>query len=351
VIPFRAALLIDASPPAVRSALWSMDTWRRAAAAAGLAAEVAGPDREELRPGDLVRIAGGRRRMLLRVGTSPFPAVGVLVLRGVGSSLGLLVTVTPAATAAGTLVTVDVRTGGRRRVAARRVATLHRAQLLLGVLCLAARERDAASVVPAGSDASAAAAGGGAPPAAAGSDAPVVPVGGDAPAVPEGSAPRVVVAGVVIRDGAILAARRTYPVEVAGRWECPGGKVEPGESEQQALVRELTEELGITVAARDRVGPALPLDGGYRLHAYRADLIEGEPQAREHDAVRWVAAAELDAVDWLPSDRPLVPFLRRLLQDGARSAGRDGLRDASAAGHPVTGLGHPASGTPRVTQT
>ncbi|HET8589614.1 MAG TPA: (deoxy)nucleoside triphosphate pyrophosphohydrolase [Nakamurella sp.] len=346
MIPFRAALLIDASPPAVRSALWSMDTWRRAAAAAGLAAEVAGPDREELRPGDLVRIAGGRRRMLLRVGTSPFPAVGVLVLRGVGSSLGLLVTVTPAATAAGTLVTVDVRTGGRRRAAARRVATLHRAQLLLGVLCLAARERDAASVVPAGSDASAAAAGGGAPPAAAGSDAPVVPAGGDAPAVPEGGAPRVVVAGVVIRDGAILAARRTYPVEVAGRWECPGGKVEPGESEQQALVRELTEELGITVAARDRVGPALPLDGGYRLHAYRADLIEGEPQAREHDAVRWVAAAELDAVDWLPSDRPLVPFLRRLLQDGARSAGRDGLRDASAAGHPVTGLGHPASGAP-----
>jgi 8-oxo-dGTP diphosphatase len=163
-----------------------------------------------------------------------------------------------------------------------------------------------------------------------------------------------VVAGVVIRDRTVLAARRTYPVEVAGRWECPGGKVEPGETEQAALVRELAEELGITVAVRDRVGPDLPLDRGSRLRAYRADLVEGEPAAREHDAVRWVAAAELDNLDWLPSDLPLVPFLRQLVADGSGTASLSGLvlrsGDDSGGGRPVASVPLP-SGDVGVTET
>ena len=58
----------------------------------------------------------------------------------------------------------------------------------------------------------------------------------------------VVVAAAIVRDGRVLAARRTQPANVAGRWELPGGKVDPGETPEQALVRELREELGIETA-------------------------------------------------------------------------------------------------------
>ncbi|MCL2732926.1 MAG: NUDIX domain-containing protein, partial [Actinomycetia bacterium] len=61
------------------------------------------------------------------------------------------------------------------------------------------------------------------------------------------NAPRVVVGGAVLDRGRLLAARRTAPPELAGQWELPGGKVEPGERDEDALVRELREELGVTV--------------------------------------------------------------------------------------------------------
>jgi 8-oxo-dGTP diphosphatase len=335
VIPFRAALLIDAPAAAVRAALWSATTWRRAAAAGGLAAELAGPSDggSDVHAGDLMRLSGGRHRMLLRVGTQPSLADGVLVLRGIGRPRGLVVTVTPAPTPAGTLVTVDVRTG--RRAPGGRPRILRRAQLFLGVLLLAAREQvrpatpepDVPSPLrgPGASEAL--------PPE---SPSPIRGPGASEALPKESPSPsRIVVAGVVVRDGAVLAARRTYPAQAAGHWECPGGKVEPGESEPAALVRELAEELGITVTVRDRVGPALPLAGGYRLHAYRADLVRGEPEAREHDAVRWVPAAELDSVRWLPSDRPLVPFIRQLLDAGSRAGSDGGRRAADTSSWPV----------------
>jgi 8-oxo-dGTP diphosphatase len=125
----------------------------------------------------------------------------------------------------------------------------------------------------------------------------------------EGGGVRVVV-GAVLRnaDGRVLAARRQRP---AG-WELPGGKVEPGETEPAALVRELREELGVTVDVGDRVGPDVPIGADFLLRAWTAELIDGEAIALEHAELRWLAADELDTVLWLPADRPIIAALPEL---------------------------------------
>ena len=127
-----------------------------------------------------------------------------------------------------------------------------------------------------------------------------------------------VVVGAVLRDagGRVLAARRERP---AG-WELPGGKVEPGETEPAALVRELREELGVTVEVGDRIGPDVPIGSELLLRGWTAVLADGEPTALEHAELRWLAPDELDTVAWLPADRPIVASLSRLRTDPAHGA-------------------------------
>jgi len=129
------------------------------------------------------------------------------------------------------------------------------------------------------------------------------------------SLPRVIVAAVIVIDGRVLAAERSAPPEVAGRWEFPGGKVEPGESEEQALARECLEELGVRVSVGTRIGPDVPLAHGRAvLRVFTVELLEGDtPQALEHTAMRWLAADELNSVPWLPADKPIVALLPSLL--------------------------------------
>jgi 8-oxo-dGTP diphosphatase len=133
----------------------------------------------------------------------------------------------------------------------------------------------------------------------------------------EGGVVRVVV-GAVLRDagGRVLAARRERP---AG-WELPGGKVEPGETEPAALVRELREERGVTVEVGDRIGPDVPIGAELLLRGWTAALADGEPTALEHAELRWLAPDELDTVAWLPADRPIVASLSRLRTDPAHGA-------------------------------
>lgn len=120
----------------------------------------------------------------------------------------------------------------------------------------------------------------------------------------------VVVAAAIARDGNYLAARRTRPEDVAGLWEFPGGKVEPGETEQQALVREIREELGVGIDVGERVPGEWALHGDLVLHLYIATLVDGEPMPLEqHDQVRWVSPEDFDDVDWLPSDVDAVHSL------------------------------------------
>ena len=124
----------------------------------------------------------------------------------------------------------------------------------------------------------------------------------------------VVVATALVEDGRVLVAQRTRPPELAGLWELPGGRVEPGEDEAAAVVRECREELGTEVVAQRRVGTDLPIGAGV-LRVYRARLAPGAspPKALEHAAVRWVDAAEVPGVDWVDADRAVVDDLVRLL--------------------------------------
>jgi 8-oxo-dGTP diphosphatase len=115
-----------------------------------------------------------------------------------------------------------------------------------------------------------------------------------------------VVGAALVRDGRVLTARRAAPSDLAGGWEFPGGKVEPGESDVAALARELREELGVKVTVGGLLGHAA--DGPIELYVYEAALADGEPRPLEdHDELRWLSAAELDAVAWLPIDAALLP--------------------------------------------
>lgn len=126
-------------------------------------------------------------------------------------------------------------------------------------------------------------------------------------------APRLVtsvVGAAIVRGGRVLAARRTSPPAAAGRWEFPGGKVEPGEGPQAALVREIAEELGCTIAVTAWLPGEVAIGDRHLLTVALCELVEGEPTPHEHDAVRWLAADELDGVDWLEPDRPFLRHLR-----------------------------------------
>lgn len=137
----------------------------------------------------------------------------------------------------------------------------------------------------------------------------------------------VVVGAAIVRDGQVLAARRCAPPAMAGGWEFAGGKVEPGESEAQALVRECIEELGVRVRLGERIGPDASLPGGRTLKVWLAAIEavaghDGEPRAlQDHDDLRWLAADELSSVAWLPADWPIVHALAEHLAEPLPLAG------------------------------
>lgn len=110
----------------------------------------------------------------------------------------------------------------------------------------------------------------------------------------------VVVAGAVLRRGAaareLLLAQRSYPPELAGRWELPGGKVQTGETRAAALIRELDEELGVTVAVGGELAARVRLRADLTLVAFWARLVDGVPRAVEHRALAWVGADTLAAM-------------------------------------------------------
>ena len=125
-----------------------------------------------------------------------------------------------------------------------------------------------------------------------------------------------VVGGAVIRDGKVLVARRGPGMAHAGWWEVPGGKVEPGETEQQALGRELEEELGIRVSVDVPLALAIHAYPGLEvaLAMWQCTLIDGEPTLTEHDALDWIGPDECRTLAWAPADiglvEPLISALR-----------------------------------------
>lgn len=124
---------------------------------------------------------------------------------------------------------------------------------------------------------------------------------------------QIVVGAALLSSGRVLAARRTSPPQAAGRWELPGGKVEPGETPETALVREIGEELGCAVEVTGWLAGSVPIGKAYTLEVATARLLAGTPTPTEHDLVRWLGPEELDDVDWLEPDRPFLVELRTLL--------------------------------------
>ncbi|MFE1439363.1 (deoxy)nucleoside triphosphate pyrophosphohydrolase [Streptomyces sp. NPDC058739] len=126
----------------------------------------------------------------------------------------------------------------------------------------------------------------------------------------------VVVGAALVDDGRLLAARRSAPPELAGRWELPGGKVELGETPEAALERELREELGVDTDVLARVPGEWPLREPYVLQVWTARLRpgSGEPKPlQDHDELRWLGPDELWDVDWLDQDVPAVRQVAEVL--------------------------------------
>jgi 8-oxo-dGTP diphosphatase len=129
---------------------------------------------------------------------------------------------------------------------------------------------------------------------------------------------QVVGAAVVDGDRVLVAQRHGGPYDAC--WEFPGGKVEPGEPELAALVRECKEELGLDIAPQSFVGEVV-LDGVVAggapgvstMRLWWARAVGGSADALEHAELRWIHADELESLDWIPADRPLLPAVRTLL--------------------------------------
>ncbi|MGD8200221.1 NUDIX domain-containing protein [Ornithinimicrobium sp. W1679] len=142
--------------------------------------------------------------------------------------------------------------------------------------------------------------------------------------------PRVAVAAVALVDDLerprrLLAARRSGPPALAGGWEFPGGKVEPGEDPADAAVREAAEELGVRVVLGPAAGGPWPLGETHVMHLWwavtAADGEEPRP-LEDHDALRWLTSATLWEVPWLENDRPVVAFVAaHLVPDGCDNGG------------------------------
>lgn len=123
-----------------------------------------------------------------------------------------------------------------------------------------------------------------------------------------------VVAAVIMKEGKVFATQRGYG-EFKDGWEFPGGKVEAGENPEEALLREIREELEVDVNVGDLIDtieydyPAFHLS----MKCYACTLAGGSPHLLEHEAARWLTAGQLDSVAWLPADITLIPKIAGLL--------------------------------------
>ena len=123
-----------------------------------------------------------------------------------------------------------------------------------------------------------------------------------------------VVAAIIHHDGKILATQRGYG-DFKDGWEFPGGKIEPGETAEHAIVREIQEELNVTIVPEKLITtvecdyPKFHLT----MHCFLASIDHGHVALLEHEAMKWLTKEELDSVAWLPADVEVVEKLKSIL--------------------------------------
>ena len=123
-----------------------------------------------------------------------------------------------------------------------------------------------------------------------------------------------VVAGAIIKDGKVFSAQRGNSGKTAFKWEFPGGKINPGETQEQALARELLEELSIKVKVHELIYQVVDEYEDVILHidTYRCELLEGIPTLSEHIALAWSNKEELDKLQFSPADDPVLAKIKSL---------------------------------------
>ncbi|MCU1577964.1 MAG: (deoxy)nucleoside triphosphate pyrophosphohydrolase [Rhodoglobus sp.] len=122
-----------------------------------------------------------------------------------------------------------------------------------------------------------------------------------------------VVGAVIVRGGTVLCAQRGPAGALPGMWEFPGGKIEPGEAPREALGREIDEELHCRVEVGETI-TATTYEyefGIVTLTTFYCELVEGEPEVSEHQAVLWLQPAELRSLEWAPADIPAVDLIQQ----------------------------------------
>ncbi|MEI5991704.1 hypothetical protein A5881_003241 [Enterococcus termitis] len=120
-----------------------------------------------------------------------------------------------------------------------------------------------------------------------------------------------VVGAVIEKNGKILCAQRGQDKSLAGLWEFPGGKIEQGETPQQALEREIKEELLCEVLIKNKITTiSYEYDFGIvELTTFFCELIKGEPKLTEHENIKWLKTSELSILEWAPADIPTVDLI------------------------------------------
>ena len=125
-----------------------------------------------------------------------------------------------------------------------------------------------------------------------------------------------VVAAIIKKDNKILATKRGYG-EFINMWEFPGGKIEANETKEEALIREIKEQLDCTIKPTKF---ALNLEYQYptfylKMSCFEATITEGTPKLLEHNDARWLAKDELDDVNWIPANIEAVDYLKKTMED------------------------------------
>ncbi|KUO75004.1 MAG: NUDIX hydrolase [Desulfosporosinus sp. BRH_c37] len=121
-----------------------------------------------------------------------------------------------------------------------------------------------------------------------------------------------VTAAIILKDNKILIAQRAPDDKLAGKWEFPGGKIEPSETPQECLKREIREELDVEIEVLDFFGESIYTyhSGTIQLMAFWCKLISGDLKLKVHNEIAWVNHNELDLYDFAPADIPLVEKLK-----------------------------------------